>query len=88
MTAPAPERLTRLRRTNALLGLLHAAQEVAVLARWIEYSSAHQWTVMWLQYRQKGKWADYVFGERVYMGLSLVAKSLLAWQVFAGTLAS
>ena len=43
---------------------------------------------MWLQYRQKGKWVDYVFGERVYMGLSLVAKSLLAWQVFAGTLAS
>ncbi|HAX81500.1 MAG TPA: hypothetical protein DCY40_02895 [Actinobacteria bacterium] len=42
---------------------------------------------MWLQYRQKGKWADYVYGERVYMGLSLVAKSLLAWQVFAGTLA-
>jgi hypothetical protein len=42
---------------------------------------------MWLQYRQKGKWADYVHGERVYMGLSLVAKSLLAWQVFAGTLA-
>ena len=43
---------------------------------------------MWLQYRQKGKWAEYVYGERVYMGLSLVAKSLLAWQVFAGTLAS
>lgn len=42
----------------------------------------------WLQYRQKGKWADYLYGERVYMGLSLVAKSLLAWQVFAGTLAS
>jgi hypothetical protein len=43
---------------------------------------------MWLQYRQKGKWAEYVYGERVYMVLSLVAKSLLAWQVFAGTLAS
>ncbi len=41
----------------------------------------------WLQYRARGRWADYVFGERVYMGLSLVAKSLLAWQVFAGTLA-
>lgn len=42
----------------------------------------------WLQYRARGRWADYVFGERVYMGLSLVAKSLLAWQVFAGTLSS
>jgi len=43
---------------------------------------------MVLQYRQVGKWRDYVFGERMYIGLSLVAKSLLAWQVFAGTLAS
>jgi hypothetical protein len=43
---------------------------------------------MWLQYRRIGKWADYLHGERVYMGLSLVSKSLLAWQVFIGTLAS
>jgi hypothetical protein len=42
---------------------------------------------MWLQYRRIGKWADYAYGERGYMTLSLVAKSLLAWQVFAGTLA-
>jgi hypothetical protein len=43
---------------------------------------------MWLQYRRIGKWSDYMYGERAYMILSLVAKSLLAWQVFAGTLAS
>lgn len=41
---------------------------------------------MYLQYRGKGKWADYLYGERVYMILSLVAKSALAWQVFFGTL--
>jgi hypothetical protein len=41
----------------------------------------------WLQYGARGRWADYLFGERVYIGLSLVAKSALAWQVFAGTLA-
>ncbi|MFW5469837.1 heliorhodopsin HeR [Knoellia sp. CPCC 206435] len=41
----------------------------------------------WLQYRGRGRWADYLFGERVYIVLSLVAKSLLAWQVFGGTLA-
>lgn len=41
---------------------------------------------MWLQYRGRGRWRDYLFGERVYMYLSLVAKSLLAWQVFVGTL--
>lgn len=41
----------------------------------------------WLQYRAKGRWTDYLFGENVYIVLSLVAKSLLAWQVFGGTLA-
>ena len=41
---------------------------------------------MYLQYKKFGKWADYLYGERVYMILSLVAKSLLAWQVFFGTL--
>jgi hypothetical protein len=41
---------------------------------------------MLLQYKRLGPWRDYLHGERVYMLLSLVAKSLLAWQVFAGTL--
>lgn len=41
---------------------------------------------MVLQYRKIGPWKDYLFGERTYIILSLVAKSLLAWQVFAGTL--
>lgn len=39
-----------------------------------------------LQYKKVGKWSDYLYGERAYIILSLVAKSLLAWQVFAGTL--
>jgi len=39
-----------------------------------------------LQYKQIGKWRDYVFGESVYVFLSLSAKSLLAWLVFANTL--
>lgn len=41
---------------------------------------------MYLQYKMIGRWSDYIYGERIYMILSLVAKSLLAWQVFAGTL--
>jgi hypothetical protein len=41
---------------------------------------------MILQYKKIGKWSDYIYGERAYIILSLVAKSLLAWQVFAGTL--
>ena len=41
----------------------------------------------WLQYRRIGKWADYGYGEQVYLVLSLVAKSALAWQIFGGSLA-
>jgi len=41
----------------------------------------------WLQYKRVGRWSDYLVGERAYITLSLVAKSLLAWQVFGGTLA-
>ncbi|MCY7417005.1 MAG: heliorhodopsin HeR [Chloroflexi bacterium] len=41
---------------------------------------------MVLQYRKRGRWADYLYGEKVYMFLSLFAKTILAWQVFAGTL--
>ena len=44
--------------------------------------------VQWKQYKAQGKWADYLYGERRYIVLSFVAKSLLAWQVFAGSLAS
>jgi hypothetical protein len=40
----------------------------------------------YLHYTNKGQWADYLYGERWYMILSLVAKSLLAWQVFASVL--
>ena len=44
--------------------------------------------VQYLQYRAKGKWANYLRGEKAYIILSFVAKSLLAWQIFAGTLAA
>ena len=39
-----------------------------------------------LQYARVGPWRDYLFGEWGYLVLSLVAKSLLAWQVFANVL--
>lgn len=41
----------------------------------------------WLQYRGIGRWADYALGEKSYLVLSLVAKSVLAWQIFGGSLA-
>jgi Heliorhodopsin len=42
----------------------------------------------WLQYKGVGKWADYAFGEKTYLVLSLVAKSLLAWQIYGGSLSN
>lgn len=42
---------------------------------------------MVLQYKKVGRWQDYLFGERVYIILSLTSKSVLAWIIFAGTLA-
>jgi hypothetical protein len=41
---------------------------------------------MILQYRKVGRWKNYLYGEYIYIVLSLVAKTALAWQVFAGTL--
>ncbi len=41
---------------------------------------------MILQYLKVGKWKNYLYGERVYIVLSLVAKSLLAWLVLFGAM--
>ena len=43
---------------------------------------------MVLQYKKVGPWRDYLFGEKVYILLSLTAKALLAWQVFFPVLMS
>ncbi len=41
---------------------------------------------MALQYAAVGRWRDYRFGEAGYIVLSLTAKSLLAWIIFANVL--
>ncbi|UCC77456.1 MAG: heliorhodopsin HeR [Anaerolineales bacterium] len=41
---------------------------------------------MLLQYKKVGRWRDYLFGERMFIVLSLLAKSALAWQIWFGTL--
>ncbi|MEJ7795899.1 MAG: heliorhodopsin HeR [Nocardioides sp.] len=41
----------------------------------------------YMQYREVGPWRSYAFGEKVYLVLSLGAKSALAWQIFGGSLA-
>jgi hypothetical protein len=43
---------------------------------------------MALQYLEVSRWKNYLFGEKAYILLSLVAKSALAWQVYFGTLNS
>ncbi len=42
----------------------------------------------WLQYRGVGRWTDYAFGEKAYLVLSLGAKSVLAWQIYGGSLST
>ena len=42
---------------------------------------------MVLQYKKVGRWKDYLFGERVYIILSLSAKTVLCWLIWTGTLA-
>ena len=41
---------------------------------------------MILQYKRVGKWKDYIYGERVYIVLSLAAKTFLAWLVLFGAM--
>lgn len=38
------------------------------------------------QYKKIGKWKDYLYGEKTYIVLSLVAKSILAWLVLFGAM--
>lgn len=38
------------------------------------------------QFTQHGRWMDYLYGEKVYLGLSLATKAALAWILFAGVL--
>lgn len=42
---------------------------------------------MFLQYKKVGAWKDYLYGERVYIILSLAAKTTLAWLIFSGIFA-
>ncbi len=70
--------------------VMQAGEDFPQFVIWIFVSLAVFFNIfainMVLQYRRKGKWADYLYGEKVYVILSLTAKSALAWQVFAGTL--
>lgn len=70
--------------------ILSNASAVPVFVYWIFWSLFISFNVfainMILQYKKIGKWQDYLYGEYAYITLSLVAKALLAWQVWSGTL--
>jgi hypothetical protein len=54
---------------------------------WILMISFQSFAInMFLQYIKIGPWKNYIFGEKAYIVLSLVAKSVLAWFIFGGTL--
>jgi hypothetical protein len=38
------------------------------------------------QYKKQGKWSDFLYGERIFLALSLVLTTAVAWQIFAGAL--
>jgi hypothetical protein len=54
---------------------------VSLLAFWVTFPIN-----MILQDKRWGRWKDYLYGEKVYIILSLVSKSALAWQIWFGTL--
>jgi hypothetical protein len=64
--------------------------DVPSFVYWIVFSLFAVFNVfainMFLQYKKVGPWKSYVFGEKIYVFLSLFAKTLLAWQVWSGTL--
>lgn len=61
---------------------------------WFVYALAGSYFVLFnlfpinmvLQYKKIGPWKNYLYGERAYIILSLVAKSVLAWLAFAGVM--
>jgi hypothetical protein len=70
--------------------LANANVEIPSFVYWIVFSLFAVFNVfainMFLQYKKIGPWKSYVFGEKIYVFLSLFAKTLLAWQVWSGTL--
>jgi hypothetical protein len=73
-----------------LLGGDLYGSHVAAFVYWVAVSTFVLFLLaainMYVQHKKLGKWANYIYGERVFMILGLVAKSALAWQIFAGTL--
>jgi len=67
--------------------LIFALNATMILFGWVmEILNQKTERVNWIPYWFGVRWRDYLYGERAYIILSLVAKSALAWQVFAGTL--
>ena len=77
-------------RLGNLEGLPQRVKDVLNTVRWIFpilFVFFNLFAInMYLQYSKFGKWKSYLFGEKTYIILSLVAKSFLAWFIWGGTL--
>jgi hypothetical protein len=77
-----------------ILYMTGATSEVTAQTPWFVWAIVGTYFVafntfpvnMVFQYMKKGKWANYLYGERGYIVLSLVAKTVLAWLVLVGAL--
>jgi hypothetical protein len=74
--------------TNAVLSTSGAVPNFVYAILFTYFALFNSFAVnMILQYKGVGKWKDYLYGERAYIILSFVAKTLLAWLVFSGVYA-
>jgi Heliorhodopsin len=81
---------TSLDRLGDVDGLPQNVKDVLNTVRWIFPTLFVFFNLfainMFLQYAKVGPWKKYIFGEKVYILLSLTAKSFLAWFIWGGTL--
>ncbi len=69
---------------------VYGTGHVAPFIYWVYGSMAvcfaGQFVTTYLQQSKKGKWVDYLYGERMFMILWVITYTALAWQIFVGTL--
>lgn len=70
--------------TNNIADAIPDYAKIGFLATFLMFNSFA--INMWLQYKKVGPWKNYVFGEKGYIVLSLVAKTALAWIIVLGTM--
>lgn len=82
--------VTSLNRLQGIDELSERIKDILALVKWIFpglFIFFNLFAInMYLQYKKVGPWKDYLYGEKAYILLSLLAKSFLAWFIWGGTL--